>query len=352
MPYVPTDLVSFVPGTYTPGAETAAHSAVAMANGTWNIALEQVYNAGVKADALANADTGYLATHAPADIVAGSVTSTPATEPSITLVDLSASTVSTEIGAQSGAITSAMVAAFATFMSTWFPAEGGSYAAYEAYVTTKLTNTTSGAIPAGVQAAILATAKAKIASAQVQAVADANEYWAAKRHKRPTGAQAGQVRRIVQTALNATSDAVREIAIKDFDLAHQGAMEAAKLAVANRGQALEAARQFIVASITQAYTSGSQVAQVARDAEAKAKATAYAAFSARISAAEMALKATIADQGLQMEAAKANLAAELQMIEANVKTFANELQGLIAVAVAFANNARTGSSMAYSVNGT
>lgn len=352
MPYVPTNMISFIPGTYTPGAETAAQGAVAMANATWNAALEQVYNAREKADALTNASTGYLATHAPDNVTAGEITVTPPTEPGISFVDLDASTVSAEIGAQSGAITSAMVAGFSTFMSTWFPSEGGSYAAYEAYVTNRLTNTTSGAIPAGIQAAILATAKAKIAGAQVQAVADANEYWAAKRHKRPTGAQAAQVRRIVQAALNATSDAVREMAIKDFDLTHQSAMEAAKLAASNRGQALEAARQFVVTSIVQAYVTTSQVEQVARDAEAKAKAAAYAAFAARINAAELDLKAITAAKGLELDAAKANMAAELQVIEAHIKTFVSELQGLIAVAVAFANNARTGSSLSYSVNGT
>jgi hypothetical protein len=138
--------------------------------------------------------------------------------------------------------------------------------------------------------------------------------------------------------------------VKDFDMSYQAAMDAAKLAVENRGQALNAAREYIVAAILQGYNNSAQATQIARDAEAKAKATAYAAFNQRINAQELALKATTADKGLSLDAAKANQGASLQMIEFNVKGFITQLQGLIQMATAFANNARTGSSTSYTVS--
>lgn len=352
MPYVPTNIVSFVPGTYTPGAETAAKMAVDFANGTWNQAGSLVYDAKAAITALTDPTTGYLHGADPASISAGSITVTAPTEPTITLSDLAAGTVSTDVSAQASTLASTALSAFSTFMTTWFPAQGTTSSSLESWLNGKLTNTTSGAIPAGVQAAILATEKAKISAAQVQAQADADESWASRRHKRPTGAQAAQALRITQTALDAAADAARGIAVKDFDMSFQAALEAAKLALANRDTALRAAHDYIVAAIMQTYSSSAQAIQIARDAEAKAKATAYAAFSQRINAQELALKATSADKTLALDASKANLSADIQMIDFNVKAFVTQLQGLIQMATAFANNARTGSSTSYTVNGT
>ncbi len=351
MPYVPTNIVSFVPGTYTPGAETAAKMAVDFANGTWNLANSLVYDAKEAVTDLTDPTTGYLHGVDPASISAGSITVTAPTEPTISLADLAAGTVSSEVSSQASTLASTALTAFSTFMTTWFPAQSTTSASLETYLNARLTSTT-GAVPAAVQAAILATEKAKISEAQVQAQADAEEQWASRRHKRPTGAQAAQALRITQTALNAAAEAARTITVKDFDMSYQAAMEAAKLAVENRGQALNAAREYIVAAILQGYNNSAQAAQIARDAEAKAKATAYAAYSQRINAQELALKATSADKTLALDAAKANLSADIQMIDFNVKAFVTQLQGLIQMATAFGNNGRVGSSIGYTVNGS
>jgi hypothetical protein len=323
--------------------------AVDFANGTWNQAGSLVYDAKQAITDLTDPTTGYLHTATPANVTAGSITVTAPTEPSITLADLAAGTVSSDVSAQASTLASTALTAFSTFMATWFPAQSTTSASLETYLNARLTSTT-GAVPAVVQAAILATEKAKISAAQVQAQADVDETWASRRHKRPTGAQAAQVLRLTQTALNATADAARAISVKDFDMSYQAAMDAAKLAVENRGQALNAAREYIVAAILQGYNNSAQATQIARDAEAKAKATAYAAFNQRINAQELALKATTADKGLSLDAAKANQGASLQMIEFNVKGFITQLQGLIQMATAFANNARTGSSTSYTVS--
>ena len=71
----------------------------------------------------------------------------------------------------------------------------------------------------------------------------------------------------------------RTIAIKDFELSHQTALEAVRMAISSRSAALSAAQQYIAGVVAQGWTTGVQSASAAHAAEVQKLSAAYQAYS-------------------------------------------------------------------------
>lgn len=345
IPVIPVD----EGGLFTPGAAFTIKLAADLVNKCVALAEAKDADFSTKMDALTNATTGFLVTHHAADVTAGSITAPTPTEPSMSVSDTSTALVFGNFATQAAAIISDGATKFTNFMSTWFPDNSTTYDAAEAYLLAAITNTTSGIVPAAIKTAIFEDARAQVLDEATRTEADLYEAQSAKRHRFPTGASAGNARRIAQAALDSIAASSRAIAIKDFELSHQTALEAVRMAVAARGAALQAAEQYIAGVVAQGYGAGSQITSAAHGAEASKLQAAYQAYAGRINAAELALRASQADKTLTLDANKTNQNRDLQETENYLKAFLAQAQLIAQQLVGMLNNLRSGSSATYSV---
>lgn len=352
MPYVPESIVSYLPGSYTPGAESVLALNVDIVNAAWNKAMEQLYNFNEKVDALTNATTGWLALNKAAAITAGDISVTAPAAASMTVADTSTATVFNDFTTQANAVITALATKFSTFLSTWFPDETTTYGAAEAYLLDAISNTTSGAIPDAIKAAIIESGRVEIVASATRATEEATTRYAAMRHPLPPGALAGATLRIAQGSLDAESALIRSIAQKDFELAYQRGMDAVQKALANRATAISAAKEYITALVGSGYEEGAKITGAAHGAHTAMIGAAGDWLKSQVAASDLTLRSLTADKGLEMEASKSNQQAELAQIEFNIKSFLSQTQALAAIATSLTNNVRAGGSSAYTVSGT
>jgi len=318
------------------------------------VALAEVKDAAFTSamDDLTNATTGFLVAHAAADVTAGAITVTAPTEPSMTISDTSTALVFGNFATQAAAIISDQASKFASFMGTWFPNQAATYAAAEAYLLAAISNTTSGIVPAAIKAAILEDARASALNEASRATANLLAGMSAKRHRFPPGQASGMTRDIQQQALDAIAAASRAIAVKDFELSHQTALQAVQMAFSARQSALAAAVQYISGIVAQGWQNGLASTQAAHGAEVAKLQAAYQAYAGRTNAAELALRAVQADETLTFEADKLNQMKDLQETENYLKAFLAQAQIIGHQLVSMLNNLRAGSSATVSVNAT
>lgn len=336
-------------GMFTPGAAYSIDLNAKIINATWNLALSKSDSFDTKLNALTNDATGWLVTHAAANVSAGTISAPTPTEPSLSIANVLPADVADGIATQVGNVLLDMTTKFSSFLSTWFPNEADSYGAAESWITSAIENTTNGAIPAAIKATLLSDGQAQIMADQTRAIADNDESWAARRHALPTGAQQYQAMRITQGAQDAISSLTRSIAIKDFEMSYQRAIEAVRMAIQNRQNALSAALQYMQ-HVVAGYSTGQQITGASYEAQARMINAAGQYFSSRINAAELALKASQANQSLQLDASKANQAKALQDIDNYMKAFLAQAQMLAHQVASMLNNVRAGGSSSYSVS--
>jgi len=353
-PYV--DSFSPVPvdpgGLITPASAAAIEMATELVNKCVELAETRTTDFDAAIAALTDDVTGWLVTHAAADAVAPSITSTPPTEPSMTISDTSTALVFNNANAQATAMIADLVSDFGAFVTAYFPGNDASYAAAESYLLDAITNTTSGIVPAAIQTAIATSDRDRILAEQDQAEEALYEGMSARRFRFPPGAAAGQALRLAQAALSQIAAGSRAIAIKDFELSHQTALESVRAVVAARATAMQATTAYIAGIVADGYKMGHSIAGTAHQAEVAKIAAAYQAFAGRTNAAELALKAVQADASLQFEESKANQQRDMDNIEANVRAFLAQAQILGNQVTAMLNNMRVGSGLSASVNAT
>ena len=143
---------------------------------------------------------------------------------------------------QANTVITALATKFSDYLTAWFPDEKTTYAAAEAYLLDAISNTTSGAIPEAIKAAIIESGRVEIVASAARATEEATTRYAAMRHPPPPGALAGATLRIAQGSLDSEAALIRSIAQKDFELAYQRGMDAVQKALANRQTALSAAK--------------------------------------------------------------------------------------------------------------
>ena len=117
-----------------------------------------------------------------------------------------------------------------------------------------------------------------------------------------------------------------------------------------RSAAMSAAQQYIAGVVAQGYSTGAQIVTGAHGAEVDKLSAAYQAYAGRVSAAELALRASQADKTLTFEAVKTNQAKSLQELEMYNKAFLSEAQLVAQQLVSMLNNLRAGSSATLSVS--
>lgn len=337
-------------GLFTPGAAYTIKLSADLVNKCVALAEAKDLSFAAKMDALTNATTGFLVAHAVADVSAGAISAPTPTEPSMTVSDTSTALVSGHISTESATIISESVTKFTGFMSTYFPDNSTTYGQAEAYLQAAIANTTSGAVPLAIKTAILEDSRAQILDEANRAEADLYETQSARRHRFPTGASAGQARRIAQAALDQVSASSRAIAIKDFELSHQTALDAVRLALSSRATAIAAAQSYIAGVVAQSWNSGIQSASAQHQAEVAKLQAAYQAFAGRVSAAELALRATQANVTMQLDSDKTNQSKDLQEVEFRIKAFLQDAHLTAQQLVGMLNNLRAGSSATYSVS--
>ena len=339
-------------GLFTPGAAYAIKLSADLVNKCFALAESKSLSFDDKMDALTNAVTGYLTAHAAADVTAGSISVTAPTEPSMTIADTSVALATGTISTQSAAIISESVTKFSSFMSTYFPDIDDTYTAAEAYLLSAITNTTSGIVPSAIKDAIVESSRDDVLAEANRATAELEAGASARRQRFPSGATNGQARRIAQEALRQIAATSRATAIKDFELSHQTALEAVRMAISSRATAINAAQQYIAGVVAQGWSSGIQGAATAHGAEVSKLQAAYQAFATRVGEAERKLKETQADKALALDAAKTNQSKDLQELDLHAKSFLADAHMTGQQMVAATNNLRSGSSATYGVNAT
>lgn len=252
-----------------------------------------------------------------ADITVGDIAAPTPTEPTMTLADTGTALVFNNFSNQVTPIIANALSKFTDFMTTYFPDNDTTYGDAEAYLQSAIENKTQGIVPAEIRAAILLSDRDRLLAEESRAIADLYEAPVVRRHRFPSGAQQAAARRIAQQTLDAIAASSRAVAIKDFELSHQTALESVKMAISARQAALSAATQYIATLVAQSYTTGAGITGTAHNAEVAKIQAAYHAYAERIHAAELALKAVQADESLTFEAGKANLSADLELIRAN-----------------------------------
>jgi len=337
-------------GLFTPGAAYAIKLNADLVNGIWNLAQTKATDFATQIDGLVNATTGWLVNNPVANITAGAITAASPTEPSMTIADTSTALVVNDFNSAASAIVSALYSRFSTFISTWFPDEQATYDAAEAWLVDAIGNTTSGAIPATIRTAMIQDGLAQIAADEAKALEEVDAAWAARRHPLPSGAQTYAALRINQAALDASAALTRSVTIKDFELTYQKALEAVRMAMANRQAVLTAAREYMAHEITGDQI-GLQVTDTAHQSSVRKLSAAYQAYATRINASELLLKIDQADEGLAFEAAKANQMKDVKNVDSYVEAFMAQAQMLAHQVTAMLNNVRAGGSSSYSVSG-
>ena len=337
-------------GIFTPASAYAIKLSADLVNKCVALAESKDTDFATKMDALTNATTGFLVTHAAGDVAAGSITAPTPAEPSMTIGDTSPALVFSNFSTQAAAIISDAATKFTNFWTEYFPDNATTYDAAEAYLLNAIGNTTSGIVPAAIKTAMLEDSRAQVLAEAERAEADLYEAQSAKRHRFPPGASAGNARRIAQAALDNIAAASRAFAVKDFELSHSTALEAVRMALSARSAAMSATQQYISAIVAQGYSTGSQIVTGAHGAEVAKLSSAYHAYAGRISAAELALRASQADKTLTLEADKTNQSKDMQEVEMYNKAFLSEAQLVAQQLVSMLNNLRAGSSATLSVS--
>lgn len=338
------------PGTFLEGAAYTMDMAGKLVNATYDAAVAAKGDYDAKMTALTDLTTGFIVDNPVSNVTAGTISSPAPIEPSITISDTSTALVAGTVSAASAAVISEAVTKFGSFITTYFPDNSTTYGQAEAYLQAAIANTTSGIVPAAIKTAILADSRAQVLREENRAQEDLYEAMGAKRHRFPSGYQAGKARQIAQAALDQIAASSRSIAIKDFELSHQTALEAVRMAVTSRASALQAAQQYIAGVVANGWATGVQSAGTQHGAEVAKLQAAYQAYAARTNEAERKLKESQADKALSLDASKTNQSKDLSQMEFQIKAFLQDAHVTAQQLISMFNNLRAGSSATYSVS--
>ncbi len=339
-------------GLFTPASAYAIKLSADLVNKCVELATSKDADFATKMDSLTNATTGFLVLHSAADVTAGAITAPTPTEPSMTVGDTSTALVFSNFSTQAAAVISDAASKFTAFWSTYFPDNTATYDAAEAYLLSAISNTTSGIVPAAIKTAMLEDSRAQVLAEASRAEADLYEAQSAKRHRFPSGAAAGNARRIAQDALDNIAASSRAIAVRDFELSHSTALESVRMALSARSAAMSAAQQYLATIVAQGYSTGAQIVTGAHGAEVAKLSAAYQAYAGRINAAELALRATQADKTLTFEADKQNQTKTLQETGMYNAAFLADAQLTGQQLISMLNNLRAGSNVQFGVSDT
>lgn len=335
------DIVTVIPGNYTPGAESTLNFAAAVINATWNQANTKVADFSTKIDGL---DT-FLSTSPVADITADSASTDAPVEPVVTIpTSIDTSAILSTFDTKYLELVQLLVDKFTVFQTNYFPNEAAVYTGAETWLTQALANPNQ-AIPAAVAAQLLtddsnrAYAEAAVASDALLAT------FAARRFPLPPGAAAGGVLQIQQKSQDVVAESSRKLML--------GYIEQMKFAVqqtlALRQQAMTSAVQYI-----QALASGPDMATklvgVGYDAQSKLISSVSSFYGARTEAKRLVHQAEQFNVTTKLEKDTKNQAVDVLVVEERVKAMLAEAQALGQIAASMFNNLHASAGTSYGVS--
>ena len=343
MPYTPSDIVSFVSGTYTPGAETALRNAVNVINAAWN-------QANIKEDAFSTKmsaiSTTWLGTAvapqitAPAPVSAPTVVepgvSIPATQEATDVMDLF-DTKYTEL-------VTMLAGKFSTFQSTYFPDDGVAYAAVEDWLQAAVANPDAG-LPPALVTQLLDDDRARVLIEANRTNDAMLATFATRRFPLPPGASASAALQIQQKAQDEIADASRKIILASIDQVRFAIDKSIGLRQVAMGSAVD-----YVKAIAAAPEMASRLVGIGYDAQSKLISAASSFYGARIEAAKLISGVGQFNATTALQVSERNQSSDLQLVEDRLKALLAEAQVLGQMATSLFNNLHASAGTSYGVS--
>ena len=344
MAYTPVDIVTFVPGTYTPGAETALRNAVNVINAAWN-------QANIKEDQfstkMAAIQTTWLGTATAPQITGPGTVATPTvTEPAVTIpATQSAIDVMDLFDDKYAELVTLLADKFTTFKAAHFPDDSAAYTAAEDWIQAAMANPDAG-LPPALVTQILDDDRGRILLEAARASDTALATFATRRFPLPPGAAAGAVLQIQQKALDETADSSRKVMLLAVEQVKYAVDKAINLRQLAMGSAID-----YVKAIASAPEMASRLVGVGYDAQSKLISAASSFYGARIDAARLTSGIGQFNATTALQVSERNQSADLKLIEDRLRALLAETEVLGRMAASLFNNlhASAGSSFGVSV---
>jgi hypothetical protein len=237
------------------------------------------------------------------------------------------------------AIFDKLVAAFAGYMTTYFPTSAAAMAAAETWLVNEINNGGSG-INATIEAQIWERDRSRILADAVRAVDEVAAQWSAKRFPIPAGALQYQTAMINAKAQDEIAKSSREAAIDAFKAELEMVKFAIDAAMKARLGALNAAGDYIKA-IASSQGTAVNMAMGKSQAQNGLINAAAAYYNARANAADVVFKSKLANSNLGLEASKTNVALTMQQKMKATDVAVSAADAVARQAAAMLNNLHT-----------
>lgn len=335
------DIVSVVPGTYTPGAETALNFTASLINATWDQANTKLTSFDTKI----NGVESFLSSNPVPDITADVATGATVLEPAVDIPSTASTTdIMTLFDTKYLELVALLVDKFTVFQTTYFPNEDTVYAGAETWLTNALSNP-DGAIPAAVAAQILTEDKNR-AFAEATRQADALlATFASRRFPLPGGAAASGVMQIQQKSQDVVADSSRKLVMLYVDQMKFAVQQTLTL----RQTAMNSAVEYIKA-LASGPDMASRVVNTGYDAQSKLISAASSFYGARTEAAKLANQVQQFNVTTKLQKDEKNQAVDVMLVEERIKALMAEAQTLGQMASSMFNNLHANSGTGYNVS--
>ena len=345
MPYTPTDIVSFVAGTYTPGAETALRNAVNVINAAWNQANIKEDAYATKMATITNTWLGTAAAPhitAPTDVSAPTITEPTVVIPSTANVD----DVMTLYDTKYLELVALLADKFTLFRTTYFPNEATTYSAAEAWLSAAIANPDAG-LPQAVVTQLLDDDRGRLLAEANRASDTVIAGFATRRFPLPPGASASATLQIQQKAQDEIADSSRKIVMESITQMKF----AIEKAVGVRQLAMGAAVDYIKA-LASGPDMASKLISTGYDAQSKLISAASSFYGARIEAAKVVASVNQFNSTTALHVSDKNQAADIVLIEDRLKALLAEAEVLGRMATSLFNNLHASAGTSYGVSVT
>lgn len=340
MAYTPSDIVSVLPGTYTPGAETALHNACSLINASWN-------QANIKEDAYATkieAIDDWMPVPGTQDITAGTATSATIVEPAVTIPEsVAVDDVMTLFDTKYLELVSLLSEKFVDFRASFFPDENKAYLTAENWLQAAMADDSG--LPAAVRAQLMTDATNALVADASRATDTVLQTFAARRFPLPPGAAAGATLQIQQKVQDGVAEAGRKImtmSVEQFRFNVTQLLELRKIA-------MDSAVKYIMA-LASGPDMASKLVNTGYDAQSKLISAASQFYSVRADVAKVSNQVSQFNVSTELEAQMKNQVADLTLIEDKVKVLLTEAQTLGQMATAMFNNLHASAGTGYNIS--
>lgn len=306
-------------------------------NATWDLGLTK---ATASATRVNNALTE-LAT--PPTMSAASVAVPSVAEPTITIPASLETVAFDKFDTLYPELIDALSAEFATFISTYFPAQSASLVAYEAWLLDAIQNPES-VLPPALAAEIWEGDRSRVNAATSQATEAVAATWASRGFPVPPGVAVAQAYKVQEAGITELANSSRNVAVKTFELAY----DKLKFAVAQMGElrikAISAASEYVKA-LASGPDVASRVINIGYDLQPKLISAVSSFYGARIDAEKLAYSARQHNADFNQATALENLKSTIDILGKRVSTIVSDANSTSHMAASLFNNAHVQASM-------